>query len=207
MRILSMRKLPLLLALSTPFLSHAARAVSVGEAAPGFTAAASTGKTAKLSDYAGKIVVLEWTNHGCPFVKKHYGSGNMQALQKELKGKGAVWLSVISSAPGTQGHSTPAEAEAARKEFGAEPTAILLDDSGKLGKLYGAQTTPHMFVIDQAGKLAYQGAIDDKPTPDPKDIKGARNYARSAVEALLAGKAVEVAQTKSYGCGVKYAKQ
>jgi hypothetical protein len=128
----------------------------------------------------------------------------MQALQEKYTGEGVVWFSVISSAPGKQGHSTPAEAEADRKKMGSSATAVILDEKGELGRLYGAQTTPHMFVIDPSGKLVYQGAIDDKPSTDLADVKGARNYVSSALDAVKAGKPVAVGQTKSYGCSVKY---
>jgi hypothetical protein len=148
--------------------------------------------------------VLEWLNYGCPFVKKHYNGKNMQALQKEYTAKGVVWLSVISSAKGKQGYGTPAQAEKDRKAHGSLATAVVLDPEGTLGRLYGAQTTPHMFVIDASGKLAYQGAIDDKPSTDPASLKGARSYVREALDAELAGRAPAVTQTKSYGCGVKY---
>lgn len=179
-------------------------AVSVGSPAPDFTAKDSTGKTVKLSDYKGKTVVLEWLNYGCPFVKKHYGSGNMQELQAEAKKEGVVWLSVISSAKGKQGNSTPAQAEKDRKEHNSNAAAVILDSEGEVGKLYSAKTTPHMFVIDPAGKLVYQGAIDDKPSTDVEDVKGARNYVREALKDLREKKPIEVAETKSYGCSVKY---
>ena len=190
--------------------STQALAVSPGSAAPDFTAKDSTGKTVKLSDYKGKTVVLEWLNYGCPFIKKHYGSGNMQALQAEAKKEGVIWLSVISSAKGKQGAVTPAQAEKDRKAHGSNATAVILDSEGVVGKLYSAKTTPHMFVIDPAGKLVYQGAIDDKPSTEVEDVKGARNYVREAltaeIEAVKTGKPakIAVAETKSYGCSVKY---
>ena len=162
------------------------------------------GKEHSLSSYAGKVVVLEWLNFGCPFVKKHYDSKNMQALQKDYTAKGVVWLSIVSSAPGKQGHYPPEKLEAALTERGAQPTAALLDSKGAVGRLYGAKTTPHMFVIDAKGALAYAGAIDDAPSTDVDDVAGARNYVREAVDALLAGKRVKKASTKPYGCSVKY---
>ncbi len=199
-----MKKILLAIVTCALWLSPGAFAIKIGDSAPDFTAATSEGKMVKLADFKDKIVVLEWTNHGCPFVKKHYNSDNMQNLQKELTGKGVIWLSVISSGPGQQGYSTAPEAESDRERFHTKATAILLDAKGKLGKLYGAQTTPHMFVIDQKGKLAYQGAIDDKPSTDLKDVQGAKNYVRQAVNELLGKNPVSEALTKSYGCGVKY---
>lgn len=186
------------------FFSLAAFAVKNDMPAPDFSAQTSAGKQIKLSDYKGKIVVLEWTNHGCPFVKKHYESKNMQGLQKEFTAKNIVWISVNSSAPGKEGSVDAAKAEKEKKEFDAAPTAIVLDSKGEIGKLYSAQTTPHMFVINEKGVLVYQGAIDDKPSTDLEDIKPAKNYVRAALEATMAGKKIEVAQTKAYGCSVKY---
>lgn len=190
------------LALSTPALAATA---TVGEKAPDFTLPAADGGDKALSSFAGKIVVLEWHNKGCPFVKKHYDSGNMQALQKEFTGKDVVWLTINSSAPGKQGHESAADALATAKAANAAPSHILLDEKGEVGKMYGATTTPAMYVIDKEGKLAYAGSIDDNSSPDQETIKGAKNYVRDAVEALAAGKPVAVATTKSYGCGVKYA--
>ena len=190
------------LATSAPALAAAA---AVGEKAPDFTLPAADGGDKALSSFAGKIVVLEWHNKGCPFVKKHYESGNMQSLQKEFTAKDVVWLTINSSAPGKQGHESAADALATAKSDGAASTHVLLDEKGEVGKLYGATTTPAMYVIDKDGKLAYAGAIDDNASPDPETIKGAKNYVREAVSALEAGKPVEVATTKSYGCGVKYA--
>lgn len=193
-----------LLSVSLLFLSTPTFAVESGTSAPGFTAISSEGKEVKLSDYKGKVVVLEWLNHGCPFVKKHYEGKNMQALQARNTKKGVIWLSVISSSPGSQGHSSPEQAEKDRKEHGSNATAVLLDESGELGKAYGAQTTPHMYVIDAKGRLVYQGAIDDQPSADKATLKKAKSYVNPAVDAALAGKEVKTAQTKSYGCGVKY---
>lgn len=179
-------------------------AVESGKLAPDFTLPSSGGKKVSLSDFKGKTVVLEWLNHGCPFVRKHYDSGNIPNLQKEFTGKGIVWLSVISSAPGKQGHSTPEQAEKEKKKYGSSATAILLDEKGEVGRMYGAKTTPHMYVIDPKGVLVYQGAIDDKPTTDEEDLKTATNYVRDALASVAQGKQVKVAQTKAYGCGVKY---
>lgn len=175
-----------------------------GSPAPDFTLTDAAGKSHALSAYKGKWVVLEWVNYDCPFVRKHYGSGNMQKLQKESRGKGAVWLSINSSAPGKQGHFE-GEALAARiaKEKGAMD-AYLLDPDGKAGRLYKAKTTPHMFVINPEGVVTYAGAIDDKPSTDLEDIAGASNYVRAALDAGLAGKPVETSSTAPYGCGVKY---
>ena len=178
--------------------------VAPGKAAPDFTAKDSKGRDVKLSDYKGRIVVLEWTNNGCPYVGKYYGAGAMQALQKEATAKGIVWLTIISSAPGTQGFATDLEAEKIAADAKAAPTAIVLDANGTVGKLYKAQTTPHMFVVDKAGTLAYMGAIDDKPTSNKADLKGARNYVTEALAAVEAGKPVAVASTRPYGCSVKY---
>jgi peroxiredoxin len=178
--------------------------VAVGSAAPDFTLTDTAGETHRLADFAGKVVVLEWINHDCPFVKKHYGAGNMQALQKKYTAEGVVWLSVNSSAPGKQGHCTPEKADELSAKHGAAPTALLLDEDGKVGKAFGARTTPHMYVIDAEGVLVYNGAIDNRPTADPKDIPGATNYVAAALDAVLAGGTPEVATSKPYGCSVKY---
>jgi peroxiredoxin len=210
------RKARLILAFSLGFcwlvasvlLSHTAMAgtngVRVGAAAPGFTATDSKGKTESLDQYKGKFVVLEWHNQGCPFTRKHYVSGNMQALQKEWTAKGVVWLTVISSAPGHQGYVTAPEENAYVQKMHASPTAVLLDQDGKVGRLYSAKTTPQMVVIDPSGKVIYDGAIDDKPTPDPEDVKGAKNYVHEALSSAMAGKPVATPYTRPYGCSVKY---
>jgi peroxiredoxin len=178
----------------------------VGKAAPGFSLKGTDGKTYDLAKLKGKTVVLEWTNEGCPFVIKHYGGGNMQGLQKKYTAKGVVWISVISSHEGAQGWlADDAAGKAWFKEHKASSTALLRDTDGSLGKLYGARTTPHMYVIDKGGVLVYKGAIDDKPSTKSKDIPGSRNWVAEALDAVLAGKPVEVAETKPYGCGVKYA--
>ncbi|MBI3505212.1 MAG: thioredoxin family protein [Proteobacteria bacterium] len=176
----------------------------IGEPAPAFEAVDTKGKKQKLSDYKGRFVVLEWKNHGCPYVKKHYESGNMQALQKRYTARGVVWLSVISSAPGTQGYSTPAEADKDVASRKASPTAVLLDENGTLGHLYDATNTPDMYVVDPKGKLIYAGAIDDIRSADMEDVAKAKNYVAAALDASMAGKPVETASTKPYGCGVKY---
>ena len=161
--------------------------------------------THSLSEYKGRFVVLEWANKGCPYEQKHYLSGNMESLQKQWTDKGVVWLSILSSAPGQQGYVTPAEENDYLKTMHASPTAALLDPTGVIGHLYDARTTPHMFVIDPAGKIVYQGAIDNQPTPDPGSLKIADNYLNDALNAAMAGKPVAVAVTKPYGCSVKYA--
>jgi peroxiredoxin len=176
----------------------------VGGAAPVFTATDSQGKTDALDQFRGKYVVLEWHNQGCPYTRKHYDSGNMQALQKQWTAKGVAWFTVISSAPGEQGYVTASEENAYVAKMHAAPTAVLLDPQGKLGRLYNAKTTPEMFVIDPAGKLIYAGAIDDRPTPDPDDVKGANNYVSDALTEAMAGKPVATPYTRSYGCSVKY---
>jgi|SRR5215472_7024413 len=182
-----------------------ALAVKVGDPAPDFTGTDSRGQSHKLSDYKGKFVVLEWHNNGCPFTKKHYDSGNMQRLQKEWTDKGVVWFTVISSAPGTQGYVTADQENEYVQKMHAVPTAALLDPKGEIGHLYGAKTTPHMFIINPQGQLIYNGAIDDKSTSDPSDINGAKNYVTEALQEAKAGQPVAVATTRPYGCSVKYA--
>ncbi len=186
------------------FFSLAAFAAKVGESAPDFTATDSNGKVQKLSDYKGKFVVLEWTNQGCPYTRKHYESGNMQKLQKQWTQKGVVWLTVVSSAPGAQGYVTAGQENDYLKKMNAAPTAALLDPKGELGHLYGAKTTPHMFIIDPSGNLIYNGAIDDHPTTDAADIASSTNYVSQALEQASAGKPIANAATRPYGCSVKY---
>lgn len=181
-----------------------AYAARVGQPAPNFTATDSNGTSHTLSQYRGKYVVLEWHNHDCPYTMKHYLSGNMESLQREWTGKGVVWFTVISSAPGTQGYVTAPQESAYLKKMGADPTAALLDPSGALGHLYDAKTTPQMFVIDPNGKLIYDGAIDDHPTPDMSDIKSSKNYLSMALTQAMSGRAVSPAYTRPYGCSVKY---
>ncbi len=170
-----------------------------GASAPDFT----LGKI-RLSDFKGKIVVLEWLNHGCPFVRKHYDSGNLQSLQAKYVAKNVVWLSIISSAEGKQGFVSKDEAEKDKIKNKSAATHVLLDPTGEVGKLYGAKTTPHMFIVDKEGKLAYQGAIDDKADTDKASVSSATNYVAAGLEQLLENKKVSQATTKSYGCGVKY---
>ena len=173
--------------------------VRVGEPAPAFTATDNTGKTHTLAGYKGKWVVLEWHNQTCPYVVKHYGGGNMQKLQKEWTSKGVVWLAIVSSGPGKAGYVTPEESVAYMKAQNASPTAVLLDASGEVGHLYDAKTTPHMFVIDPAGIVIYNGAIDDKPTRDAADAATATNYVSAALTEAMAGKPVSVPTSRPYG--------
>lgn len=175
-----------------------------GNPAPEFTLTDSNGKSHNLSDYRGKYVILEWINHGCPFVVKHYSSGNMQALQKEYTGKDVIWFSVCSSAEGKQGYMSNEEWNTTVLEKGASPTAVLIDEDGTVGKMYDARTTPHMYVIDPEGKLIYQGAIDDKRSTDVADIATSENYVRTTLTKAMAGEAIDKAQTQPYGCSVKY---
>jgi peroxiredoxin len=186
------------------FAGAAAADPEVGKPAPAFSGTDTTGKTWALADLKGTPVILEWTNHDCPYVVKHYESGNMQALQKEATAAGYTWLSVISSAPGKQGHVSPGQADELTESRGAAPTAVLLDPEGSIGKAYGARTTPHMFVIDEQGVLVYMGGIDDKPTTKLADVEGAENYVRLAMADLAAGESVAKAVTRPYGCSVKY---
>lgn len=176
-----------------------------GQPAPPFTLADSHGQSHSLSDFEGKLVVLEWWNYQCPFVNKHYGGGNMQKLQKEWTDKGVVWLTISSSGPGKQGYVDASSANSIMKEKGGAPTAILLDHDGKVGRAYGAKTTPHMFVIDGKGTLVYAGGIDDKPSTDQADLATATNYVQAALEELSAGQAVSTPTSDPYGCSVKYA--
>jgi peroxiredoxin len=196
--------LPLLLAVST---SAAFGGAEVGAIAPGFSLPDTNGKTCNLSQYRGKYVVLEWYNPDCPFVRKHYHSGNMQNLQKEFTGKGVVWLTIDSSAPGKEGNYPAAKLNDIATRDGAARTALLLDPEGKVGRLYGATATPDMVIIDPQGNIRYKGAIDNKPTTDTADIKTATNYVQSNLDNLLAGKEVSPATTRPYGCSVKYASE
>jgi len=180
-------------------------AVAVGEAAPNFTLPDASGETKTLADYQGKYVVLEWTNPDCPFVKKYYGEGHMQQLQERYTQKGVIWLSVASSAPGLQGYYDGPAWQKLTSDHEAKPTAVLLDPSGTVGRLYGAQTTPHMFVINPDGQLVYAGAIDSTPSPHSEDIEDSENYVAKALDEALSGQPVSTPSTKAYGCSVKYA--
>jgi peroxiredoxin len=183
----------------------AAAVAKVGDAAPAFAIDATTGKSVSLADQRGKLIVLEWTNHDCPYVRKHYETGNMQSLQKETTAQGAVWLTVISSSPGAQGYVTAKQADELTTSRKASPTSVLLDPTGVAGKAYGATNTPHMYVIDKNGLLVYAGAIDDRPTTRRADVQGAHNYVRAALADVAAGRAVQTPVTRAYGCTVKYA--
>jgi peroxiredoxin len=176
----------------------------VGRAAPNFEFKSADGKTLSLSGLKGHVVVLEWFNNGCPFVRKFYGSGTMQKLQDQATSQGVIWLTICSSAPGKQGYLTPGDVDKIRTELGMRSTALLLDPSGIVGRSYQARTTPDMFVIDQNGVLVYKGAIDDQPTPDPASLANAKNYVEAALASLHDGKPVSPSDTRSYGCGVKY---
>lgn len=179
-------------------------APAVGQPAPAFQAVDDDGRKRSLSEFKGQVVVLEWTNKGCPYVQKHYDSGNMQRLQKQATKDGAVWLTVISSAPDTQGHMTAPEAKAWKVKANAASTAVLLDPAGRVGRAYDARTTPHMYIVDPAGKLVYMGGIDDRPSSEPASLKGAKNYVAAALADLKAGRAVAQPVSRPYGCGVKY---
>ncbi|NDC79803.1 MAG: thioredoxin family protein [Verrucomicrobia bacterium] len=199
-----MKHLLLIPVVSLAWIHSALSVVEPGDPAPDFSLKDSRDNPQKLSSYAGKFVVLEWMNPECPFVKKHYGSGNMQKLQKQYTGKGVVWFSIISSAPGKQGYCTGPQAEANRKDQKADPTAVLLDPSGEIGQKYGAKTTPHIFIINPEGKVIYAGAIDSIRSTNPADCSKADNYVRETLDAALAGKPVPHPETKPYGCSIKY---
>lgn len=199
-----MRKL-LLSAFAVLLLSGPAFAAAVaGQPAPQFTGVDSRGVTHKLSDLRGRTVVLEWTNHECPYVGKHYGSGNMQALQKEATDNGVIWMTVSSSKEGSQGYATAEETNAIMEKRGSNATAHIIDPASEIAALYGAKTTPHMFVINPEGILVYEGAIDDDSSFKQDGIAESHNYVRAALNAIAAGEPVEVASTKPYGCSVKY---
>lgn len=186
---------------------NAAGAAKVGEKAPNFTLTDINGEEHSLADYAGKVVVLEWTNYGCPYVKNQYNSGNMQKLQSEMKEKDVVWLTICSSSPGTQGHMSNAKWKTESEKRGVASKAILIDENGQVGMAYGAQVTPHMYVIDKDGTLKYNGAIDSIASTKEEDLKKAENYVSAAVNAVLAGKPVAKSVSKPYGCGIKYPKE
>jgi peroxiredoxin len=177
----------------------------IGAPAPAFTLSDSNGRARSLADFTDKTVVLEWTNHECPYVRKHYRGNNMQALQKKWTGQGVVWLSVISSAPGREGHVSSQQANKLTADRGAAPTAVLLDPTGKVGRAYGARATPHMYVINGQGALVYMGGIDDKPTARLEDLKGARNFVDAALNEISQGKPVSATVSRAYGCSIKYA--
>jgi len=192
----------LLAAVLLALASAAHAAPQLGKPAPDFTLEDQNGKPVKLSDAKGKVVVLEWFNEGCPFVKKHYGSNNMQSLQKKYAKKDVVWYSIVTGKKGKQGYLTTEEAQDRLKTMGSK--AILRDEKGDVGRLYSAKTTPHMFVIDKKGALIYMGGIDDNPSSDAADIKSSKNFVASALDETLAGKAVSTPSAAPYGCSVKY---
>jgi peroxiredoxin len=194
----------ILLSIITAFSLSTHANVSVGKAAPDFTGVDSNGNKHSLSDFKGKTVVLEWTNHDCPYVKKHYNSGNMQQLQKNATGNGVVWLSIISSSPGKQGHVSGKQANELTRSRNAVPTAVILDETSEIGRLYGAKTTPHMYIIDKTGQLVYMGGIDSIPSSNENDIAKAKNYVTAALDAMAAGKPIADSVTRPYGCSVKY---
>ena len=185
-------------------IAAAGFAAPVGKPAPDFSLTGTDGKTWKLSEQKGKTVVLEWFNEGCPFVQKHYTTGNMQKLQKEITSKGVVWMTILSSAPGKQGYVTASQLGKDLARLKAASTVGLVDPTGVAGKAFEAKTTPHLFVVNAEGLLVYDGAIDDNSSADPKTVSGAKNYVRSAVDSLLKGEAVKESTTKPYGCSVKY---
>ncbi|MEM1080612.1 MAG: thioredoxin family protein [Pseudomonadota bacterium] len=177
----------------------------IGQPAPDFEVVDSNGQVHSLSDFAGQKVVLEWTNHDCPFVVKHYGSDNMQDQQRMAANEhDVVWLSIISSKPGAQGHVSPDQANELTDSRNAAPTAVLLDESGDVGRAYSAQVTPHMYIIDEAGTLVYMGGIDSNPSANPADIPDATQYVVAALGNLAAGEAVAEPVTRPYGCTIKY---
>lgn len=176
----------------------------VGEQAPDFEVMDANGNMRSLSEFEGQYVILEWLNHGCPYIRKHYDGNNMQQLQEKYTDQGVVWLSVISSAPGEQGYMEPEEARQSIEEYDASPTAILLDPEGEMGRAYDARVTPHMFIIDPSGTVRYNGAIDDKPTPRASSLETAHNYIDAAMNSLMNGEEVEVKSNTPYGCNVKY---
>jgi peroxiredoxin len=186
-------------------LQAAAAQARVGAPAPAFSLTDSNGRTVSLAELKGKTVVLEWTNHQCPYVSKHYRGNNMQALQSKWTGQGVVWLSVISSGPGQEGHVSPQQANKLTADRRAAPTAVLLDATGKVGRAYGARATPHMYVVNRDGAIAYMGGIDDKPSARLEDLKTAKNYVDQALTEIAQGKPVSVTSTRAYGCSVKYA--
>lgn len=183
---------------------HDLFAGEIGEKAPFFNAKTASGKEINLGNFRGKVIVLEWLNHGCPFVKKHYESGHMQKLQKRYTDQGVIWLSVISSAVGKQGHSSPDKAKEDKKRVNSFATYVVLDETGEIGVKYSAKTTPHMFVIDKKGDLVYQGAIDNMPSTNIDDINNSINYLSNALDEVLKGQKVVIGKTRPYGCSIKY---
>jgi peroxiredoxin len=199
------RRTVLALAAATLVAGPVAAAPVLGQPAPAFQAVDANGKTRSLAEFRGKTVVLEWTNEGCPYVKKHYDAGAMQKLQGQATKDGVVWLTIISSAPGTQGYLTGPQAKAWKARAKAASTEVLLDPTGVVGRAYDAKTTPHMYVVDKTGKLVYMGGIDDKASASPASLEGAKNYVVAALADVKAGRAVAQPATRPYGCSVKYA--
>jgi peroxiredoxin len=194
--------LALSLAALLPLAAHAAP--SVGQPAPDFTLKDASGKTVKLSDFKGRHVVLEWTNPGCPYVRKHYDSANMPATQKDAMGKGVVWLAINSTEKDPYDYLEPAKLVSWMKARKSEPSAVLMDEEGTVGRAYGARTTPHMYIVDPKGTLVYAGGIDSIPSSNRDDIPKATNYVKQALGEALAGKPVSAATTRPYGCSIKY---
>ena len=193
----------LALAIAAALPATALANATVGQPAPAFSVTDLSGKPVKIEDFKGKTIVLEWHNFGCPFVQKHYKSGNMQALQKKY-GNDVVWLAVNSTNKSASDYTEPAKLKGQLKDFGATPANYLMDEPGKMGMAYGAKTTPHMYIIDASGKLVYNGAIDDKRSTNPEDVKTSKNYVAAALDEMKAGKPISVAATTPYGCTVKY---
>jgi peroxiredoxin len=195
----------MMIVLAAARLAAATSSPAPGQPAPAFSGTDSSGRPVSLAEHRGSIVVLEWTNHDCPFVRRHYDTGNMQMLQRQARKDGVVWLTIVSSAAGAQGYVTGSEADALTVSRSASPTAVVLDSSGEIGRAYDAKTTPHMFVVDPAGILVYMGAIDDQPRNVGADPARANNYVRAALTAIKSGQRVGNPVTQPYGCSVKYA--
>ena len=199
-----MKTVMTLMAFMAMLITLPVQALEIGKPAPDFSVVDSNGATRSLGEFLGQDIVLEWTNHGCPYVKKFYNDGAMQSLQEQVTSSGAIWLRVISSAPGKQGHVSGDEANKIAQDQGVHATATLLDSDGSVGRAYNAKTTPHMYVVNKQGVLVYQGAIDDKPGTNSADIEGATNYVTAALDDLNAGRDVQTALTQPYGCSIKY---
>lgn len=199
-----LRRSLLALSVLVSFAAASQAAPSLGQPAPDFSLSDTAGQRVKLSDFRGKYVVLEWTNPGCPYVRKHYHSGNMPATQKDALAKGAVWLSINSTAKSAYDYLESAKLAAWMKERKAQPTATLMDEEGSVGRAYAARTTPHMYIVDPAGRLVYAGGIDSIPSSSADDIPKATNYVKQALAEAAAGKPISQAATRAYGCSVKY---
>jgi len=199
-----MKRLLPLAAATFSLIGVAGADATIDQPAPAFSGPTSSGATISLDQFKGQNVILEWTNDGCPFVQKHYKTGNMQKSQVAANAAGAVWITVMSSAPGKQGHADATRANKLIKEWDAEPDYVLLDPTGAVGKAYGAKTTPQMALIDQDGALRYAGAIDDQPSANHATVNGASNYLLAALASISKGEPVAIRETKPYGCSVKY---